>query len=384
VPEARDKALERLADRLSDGVALCRNGRIVWASAPLARMAARSPEALVGTRPEALLTDDVAPGAAPQPAGLRQPDGTARAVCVARCPSEAADTELWVFHEAQRLRTLEAEVHAASRALRETNLELEALRERLRRQSAELDEALTVVSHELRTPVTVVTGYARLLLSEKVGPLNEQQRGFLEQSIRSCQRMNTFIANLLASSRGATGDAPLQVQEASLAPTVQSAVAAMKPLLEQHRVDLVLDLEAPAPARFDPLRIEQVVSNLLENAIKYTPPGGRIEIRATAVARDGRREVELSVADQGPGVPAADRERIFERYVRAGEARRAGGLGLGLAICKRAVEAHGGVMGVTDAPEGGARFWLTLPAAGGAGSGPGGDEAEAEHAEREA
>jgi signal transduction histidine kinase len=79
--------------------------------------------------------------------------------------------------------------------------------------------------------------------------------------------------------------------------------------------------------------------------------------------REGRREVEVHVSDQGPGVRPADRERIFDRYVRTGETRGAGGMGLGLALCKRAVEAHGGVIGVTDAEGGGARFWFTLPAA---------------------
>jgi len=307
---------------------------------------------------------------------LCRPDGTASPVRVLRRP-EAAGAATWIFRDLGRTGELEAEVLALGRALREANLELEALRERARRQRTDLDEVLTVVSHELRTPVTVVTGYARLLLSERVGPLNEEQRGFVEEAVKSCRRLNTFIANLLENSRDVEGSAPLQVREVSLEPTLESVLASFKPLLDEHGLLAALDLHPEAPAaRFDPLRIEQVLSNLLENAVKYGRPGGRILLATRPRTEEGRLVLEVSVSDQGPGVPEPDRERIFERYVRMGERSSAGGLGLGLAICRRAVEAHGGVIGVTDAQGGGARFWFTLPAASGAGEAGGASAAE--------
>jgi signal transduction histidine kinase len=113
------------------------------------------------------------------------------------------------------------------------------------------------------------------------------------------------------------------------------------------------------------MRVEQVLTNLIENAIKHAPPGGVIEVasRRLPPTHEGRPFVEVAVSDEGPGVSEADRERIFEAYVQACEQSRAGGLGLGLAVCKRLVEAHGGSIAVTERPGGGSRFVFTLPAA---------------------
>jgi len=269
-------------------------------------------------------------------------------------------------------RALEEELLRTGRALHDANRELAALRERHRREAAEREQLLMVVSHELRTPVTVIAGYARLLLTEKVGPLNEEQRRFLHESAKSCQRLSSFIGNLLEAARDVSGDGVLEVCETSLSPTIVGVVNFLKPLLEEHRLEIRLALHPDGPrARFDPLRIEQVLTNLIGNAIKYAQPGGVIEISTRPVrfdaGADERPGVEVAVADDGPGVLLSDRERIFEAYVRAGEASRAGGLGLGLAICKRIVEAHGGRIKVTDRDDApGARFSFTLPAAEGA------------------
>ena len=114
------------------------------------------------------------------------------------------------------------------------------------------------------------------------------------------------------------------------------------------------------------MRVEQVLTNLIGNALKHGRAGGVIRVSSRAieaVAAVDRRFVEVVVSDDGPGIAEQDRERIFEPYVRAGDGSRAGGLGLGLAICKRIVEAHGGTILMTDAPGGGSRFSFTLPAA---------------------
>jgi signal transduction histidine kinase len=119
-------------------------------------------------------------------------------------------------------------------------------------------------------------------------------------------------------------------------------------------------------ARCDPLRIEQVLANLVGNAVKFTRPGGVIEITTRVRVVPGhawvRRWVEVSVSDDGPGVAPEHRERVFEPYVQIGAGRRAGGIGLGLAICRRIVEAHGGEIGLTERDGGGCRFSFTLPA----------------------
>ncbi len=262
--------------------------------------------------------------------------------------------------------------------LRELEEEVARLREELRREVRSRADLLTVVSHELRTPVTVLAGYTRLLLSEEVGKLNPRQRRYLEECRRSCERLNAFIANLLHFSRLQGGGVHVEPVFASLREAVENACSFLRPLLEEHRSSLEIEIPEQAErARFDPPRIEQVLCNLIENAIKYTRPGSRIRVEARRCRQGGREAVEVSVVDDGPGVPPEDRERIFEPYVRGGEHRAAGGLGLGLSICREIVRAHGGRIGVSDAPGGGARFSFTLPVDGGRPRATG-DEAERE------
>jgi len=262
-------------------------------------------------------------------------------------------------------RSLKQELARAERELEAANRELERLRTRLAAEIAEREELVAVVSHELRTPLTVLSGFNKLLLSERVGTLNAEQRRFLAESERSCRRLDAFIGNLIEAARQSAREGPLELCDASLEAAVRGVVEALSPLAEERgqRVDVRLAPEA-ARARFHPLRIEQVLTNLLSNAIRFAPKGGRIEVTTRRVAKAGAEHVEVAVSDDGPGVPAADRERIFLPWVRGG-AQSDGGLGLGLAICKHLVEAHGGTIAVGESALGGARFAFTLPVAGG-------------------
>jgi two-component system sensor histidine kinase KdpD len=264
-----------------------------------------------------------------------------------------------------QLRAAQQELLRVSQALAAINREAAELRARIRGEAEDREELLTVVSHELRTPVTVITGYNRLLLSGEAGSLSEEQRRFLRESTKSCQRLNSFIGNLLEASRELRGEDALDLKEASLEPSLAGVVSFMRPLLEEHdlRVEIALDPEAQL-VRFDAVRIEQVLTNLLGNAIKFARRGSEIRLTSSRIEAAGERFVEISVIDEGPGVSLEDREHIFEPYVRAGEESRAGGLGLGLAICKRIVESHGGAIAVTDRPDSaaGSRFSFTLPA----------------------
>jgi len=287
-----------------------------------------------------------------------------------------------VIEDATHVRMLESELLGLSRKLHAGNREIASLRERLRRERAEREEMLTVVSHELRTPVTIISGYNRLLLSEEVGPLTEEQRRFVEESMKGCRRLNAFIDHLLEASRERAGDEVLEISQGSLGELVEGVTGLLQPLLEEQDLRVDLDLTSDADrARFDRVRVEQVLTNLVGNAIKYAPPGGSIEIATRRLPppdsgeRPARAFVEVSVSDSGPGVREEDRRRIFDAYVQAGDQSRAGGLGLGLAVCKRLVEAHGGSIAVTDRPGGGARFAFTLPAADAPGFGEPGAEA---------
>ena len=359
-----------VAEALPCALLALRAGRVVWANRALARLAGRQAAGdVVGLGFEALF-----PGVACGRSGpalecrLSRPDGTSQRVRVVSLPGIAGAVRLLAVEDVSELRRLEEETLHLARAASEASREAVELRERLRREGAQREELLTVVSHELRTPATVISGYNRLLLSEQVGPLTEEQRRFLAESNKSCQRLNAFIANLLEAAREVGGQGALEVCERPLRATLESVAGFLKPLLEER--GLRLELISPPDgslARFDPLRVEQVLTNLIGNAIKYARPGGTIEVATRPLREGARRLVEVTVSDDGPGVPAADRERIFEPYVRVGEGRGAGGLGLGLAICRRIVEAHGGTIRAEERPEGGSRFVFTLPAASEAG-----------------
>jgi signal transduction histidine kinase len=361
------ESLMRLASALPEGVALLREGCVLWASERLVEMAGwGSPGALVGTPLRELFGDT----------GDGLPDERLRAVecalqrangqqCIVVCrpawPAVAPGADAWVVEDATRTRELERELHRMSRDLHRANRELAALREQLRHERSEREELLTVVSHELRTPVTVIGGYARLLLGEEVGPLTPRQHQFLDETQKSCRKLDAFIERLLGAARAPGGGEVLEVATAPLRPLAEEVAAGLAPLLDQAGVRLLLEgLPAGLAARFDRARLEQVLRNLLDNAVRHA----RAMVALEARERSGgeRRLVEVAVADDGPGVPVEERRRIFEPYVRGGTAHSARGLGLGLALCRRLVEAHGGSIGVDERLGGGARFVFTLPA----------------------
>ncbi len=357
--------LRRLAESIPVGVVQLEDGRITWANPRMVEMSGRgADDALRGLRLEDLLAD--AGGGLPEPVGtraveceLRRPDGDRRTV-ICRCAWPAGDT--WVIEDVTHVRTLERELLRASQDLQRANRERVSLRERMRSEGAEREEFLTIVSHELRTPVTVISGYNRLLLSEEVGPLTEDQQRFLRESAKACQRLNDFIGNLLEAARESLEDNVLELSHAPLAPVIEDVVELLQPLLAEHDMRVKVAIGPGAErARFDRLRVERVLANLVGNAVKFGAAGGTIEI-GTRVLAEPAGFVEVSVSDDGPGVPREDRERIFEPYVRAGEASRAGGLGLGLSICRRLVQAHGGEIAMREARGGGSCFAFTLPA----------------------
>jgi signal transduction histidine kinase len=301
---------------------------------------------------------------------IHHSDGeTVPVVCRRFGGDRASGEDLWIVENPARVRMLESELLVQTRRLHDVNRELLSLRERLRIERAEREELLTVVSHELRTPVTIVNGYSRLLLSEEVGPLNEDQCKFLVESVKACQRLDSFIGNLLEASRERTGHHVLEVSRGSIQAAVSAVVDLLGPLLVQAGMSVDIDIPDEVDrAEFDRQRVEQVLTNLVGNAIKHAPEGRTIDVTARRLSeRSGnagglRDFVAVSVSDEGPGVDEADRTRIFDAYVQVGERGRADGLGLGLSVCKRLVEAHGGRIVAEARPGGGSRFEFTLPA----------------------
>jgi PAS domain S-box-containing protein len=254
------------------------------------------------------------------------------------------------------------DVTALKRAEREREQLLEA--ERAARAEAERasrikDEFLATLSHELRTPLNAIMGWSQLLRSGAATPEDLAQG--LEVIQRNCRAQTQLIEDLLDMSRVVTGKLRLDMRPVDLAAVVGAAVDAVRPAAEAKglRVELDVDPLAP-PVRGDAARLQQVIWNLLTNAIKFTPAGGAV--RAALERADSH--VEVVVSDTGAGIPPEFLPHVFERFRQADGSitRRHGGLGLGLAIVKQLAELHGGTVRAKSAGEGhGATFAMSLP-----------------------
>jgi two-component system phosphate regulon sensor histidine kinase PhoR len=214
-------------------------------------------------------------------------------------------------------------------------------------------------SHELRTPLTSIRGFADTLLSKDT--TEEERRTYLQVILRNSQRLTNLMEDLLELSRIESRKVPMRPTEVDVIRTGRILVADLEPRLREARLRIEVRATGPGGAWADRRAVEQVIANLLDNAVKYTNPGGRIEL---SIAGEGE-VVRVSVADTGIGIPEEDRGRIFERFYRVDKARsRAlGGTGLGLSIVKHLVQAMGGDIWVESQVGKGTRFTFTLPAA---------------------
>jgi K+-sensing histidine kinase KdpD len=245
--------------------------------------------------------------------------------------------------------------HLAQRARAKAE---EARRASLRAETEQLRNALlSSVSHDLRTPLAVVTGATSALLAEQAPKDEESRRVLLETAHREAQRLNRLVFNLLDMARLETGALKIRKELQPLEEVIGAALHSLEDRLRGREVETNIPDDLPLVA-FDPVLIEQVFINLLENALKYTPAASPIDI--SAALHNG--EVETEIADRGPGVARPDSERVFEKFYRARDGE-GGGVGLGLTICRGIVTAHGGRIWVADRDGGGASFRFTLPVA---------------------
>jgi CheY-like chemotaxis protein len=231
--------------------------------------------------------------------------------------------------------------------------------EQLRTANRLKDEFLATASHELRTPLSAVLGWARLLRS---GRLPEAQLPVgLEVIERNAVAQVRLIEDILDGSRLITGRLHLEVRPHDLTDVVRTAIDTVRPAAEAKKIELVLHLDAAAAYVVgDPDRLQQMVWNLATNAIKFTPKGGRVEVRLQRVAS----EIHLTISDSGQGIAPDFLPHVFDRFRQAdgGTTRRHGGLGLGLALVRHLAEAHGGTIQVASEGEGkGATFLVRLP-----------------------
>jgi PAS domain S-box-containing protein len=219
---------------------------------------------------------------------------------------------------------------------------------------------ISSVSHELRTPLASIMGYAEFLEDEISGSLNPDQQAFVRQISEGARRLQLLMDDLLDFARFDSGSFRLHPREADLAEKVLEIVNSLQPLA--FEAGLRLDATVPGtalPLGFDPERIGQVLLNLLGNAIKFTPRGGRIDVRVLPEPE----EVRIEVQDSGIGIAEANLPKLFQKFfqIDPSTTREKGGAGLGLSISKALIEAHGGGIGVESQLGSGSTFWFTLP-----------------------
>lgn len=245
-----------------------------------------------------------------------------------------------------------AELEEATRRLEGQNKELLEL-DRLK------DEFVALVSHELRTPLTSIVGYLDLVLGEDAEPLTPTQRKFLATVHRNVERLTMLVSELVFLVQIDSGRLTLSLAETDIGQLLAEATEAAQPAATAKQIELRFEADRLMPALCDRDRIAQLVDNLLTNAVKFTPAGGRVDVRAAQVGD----AVAVSVSDTGIGIPADDLPRLFDRFFRASSAitNAIPGTGLGLAISQAIAEAHNSTITVESDLGRGTTFRLLLP-----------------------
>ena len=267
--------------------------------------------------------------------------------------------------EHERLLTIVATQAAAAVENARLFYELKAHAEELRRAYEELqeadrlkDEIVQNVSHELRTPLTFIKGYVDLLLDGQMGPLTEAQREAMEIIAEKTNLLSRLVSDIVTLQR--IEREALNFEAVDIVALARVSVQSFQLTASQAGLEFTMeDPGGPAIVWGDRERLSQVLDNLLHNAVKFSPNGGRITVRI----QDLEDSVQVSVQDTGIGIPPDKLERIFERFyqVDGSTRRRFGGMGLGLAIVKRIVEAHGGRVWAESELGKGSTFYFTIP-----------------------
>lgn len=318
-------------------------------------------------------------------------EGRRRVICVSSVPIFGADgaviqvvsvvrdiTELYHLQADLERRVGERTEDLARERnhLRSANQKLERAIEDLRSLDKIKGTFLNAVSHDLRIPLTGIVGYAEFLEDEIGGGLTADQRGFVQQILLAAARMTRLLNELLDFARMEAGKFKLDLMPVAYPTLLEQVREMFRPAVEKKGLEFRLEAAPELPEiQADPDRLVQILSNLFSNAIKFTPPGGRITVRAFPLASG----IGTEVSDSGVGIPPDALPHMFERFYQTEAGRQAGGTGLGLSIVKSLVEAHGGTVSVDSEVGQGTTFRFTLPVgprvlpsgSAGPGSGPG-------------
>jgi two-component system, OmpR family, phosphate regulon sensor histidine kinase PhoR len=219
-------------------------------------------------------------------------------------------------------------------------------------------EFLSNISHELRTPLTSIMAYVETLEDGAIDD-HENNRRFLGVIRRNAERMHALIADVAELSQIESGNITLDVKNVRVAPLVDETFAALRTKASVRNIELINEVTPDTMVRADSMRLEQMLTNLIDNAIKFNREGGSVTV---SVSKNGTRSI-VSIADTGDGIMAENLKRIFERFYRIdrGRSREVGGTGLGLAIVKHIARLHGGDVSAVSTPGQGATFAIELP-----------------------
>jgi signal transduction histidine kinase len=254
----------------------------------------------------------------------------------------------------EQLLALNEELAGAQRQIRRQNADLARQNDDLREIDRLKDTLLANVSHDLRTPLTAILGYAELL--RRRGGMTDQQSQAVDVIERNAGRLLRLVSDLLLLAQVRAGRMTLDREAVDLTQLAADAVESTRPLADHAGLTLALEIESPGPViEADPLRLAQLLDNLIANAIKFTPAGGSVTVRV----RTGPGGPTIEVQDTGQGFPEAERDALFEAFNR-GSTADAPGTGLGLAIVRAVAEAHGAVVGVESEVDRGTRFTVAF------------------------
>lgn len=273
--------------------------------------------------------------------------------------------EINTFHpeEIAVLETLADQISVAFENARSYDTAQKAIEE-MKQLDIIKSQFLANMSHELRTPLNSIIGFSRVILKGIDGPITEQQQQDLSAIYNSGQHLLGLINNILDLSKIEAGKMELTPEELNVADAIASVVSTSAGLVRDRPIKLIQEVENGLPTvRADPMRLRQVLLNLISNAAKFTEEGSITISASLHTPSTGVPEVMVSVTDTGPGIALEDQKKLFQAFsqVDSSATRKTGGTGLGLSICKRLVELHGGKISVHSAPGKGSTFYFTIP-----------------------
>lgn len=251
----------------------------------------------------------------------------------------------------------------AEEEMRRIQAQVERANADLRRKNEEIQNFYHTLSHELKTPLTSAREFISIVIDGLAGPTNDTQREYLRIAFDSCNQLRVCINDLLDATRLETGKLSLDLKPVVVGTLAQRVVTTLTPAAKGKQIQLECDIEPDLPrVELDENRITQVITNLVNNSLKFTDSGGHITVSVSA-SPDREGFVDLAVADTGRGIPPGQAERIFDRLyqIKTGDATTETGIGLGLFICRELVRLHGGDIRVESEPGKGSTFTFTLP-----------------------